>query len=210
LRTGFVMIAASIILVGSLLANANFYTLQQRGLTEKNNIEKQIGDLKNQLAILSNQSDSLLSKKVSLETQLTALEDQIVDLQNQTESHKSENARSRDENAGIQKQINRIKQDGFPKIVTRLGATDVRSSPAAGHPWSGVIRFYISGEVWNMGTDSARDCRLHVTLYQGKIVANDTYVEMRTIKAGTYVDVAANIYYTGEALTDWTILPENT
>jgi hypothetical protein len=35
-------------------------------------------------------------------------------------------------------------------------------------------------------------------------------VEMGTIKAGTYVDVAANIYYTGEALTDWTIIPENT
>ena len=84
------------------------------------------------------------------------------------------------------------------------------STPAAGHPWSGVIRFYISGEVWNLGTGAARDCRLHVTLYQGETVANDTYVELGTINAGTYVDVATNIYYSGEALTNWTIIPEYT
>jgi regulator of replication initiation timing len=210
LRTKFVLIAASIILAGSLLANAYFYALHQSGLAEKNNIEKQVGDLKNQLAILINQTDILRNRKASLETQLKTLEDQMANLQNQADNFKNENAHIRDENVGIQNRINQMKQEGFPKIVTRLGATDVRSSPAEGHPWSGVLRLYISGEVWNMGTASARDCRLHVTLYQGKIVANDTYVEMGTIKAGTYVDVAANIYYTGEALTDWTIIPENT
>ena len=202
------LIVASLILAGSLLTNAYFYTLQQQGLAEKNNIEKIAADLRNQLAALNNQTDSLLNKKVSLETQLTTIEDQVIALQNQKDSLESENVQIHDENVKIQNQINQTKQEGYPKIVTRLGATDVRSSPAAGHPWSGVIRLYISGEVWNMGTGSARDCRLHVTLYQGEIVANDTYVEMGTINAGTWVDVAANIRYFGEALTNWTIVPQ--
>jgi hypothetical protein len=136
------------------------------------------------------------------------LENQITGLKNQTDKRKKENANIYDENAVIQNKINQIKQTGAPKIITRLGATDVRSTPAAGHPWSGVIRFYISGEVWNMGTGSASNCRLHITLYQGEIVANDTYVEIGTIKAGSYVDVAANIFYIGEALTNWLIIPE--
>ena len=47
-----------------------------------------------------------------------------------------------------------------------------------------------------------------MTLYQGETVANATYVELGTINAGSYVDVAADIYYSGEALTNWTIIPE--
>ncbi len=69
-------------------------------------------------------------------------------------------------------------------------------------------RLYISGEIWNVGTSAARNCRLHVTLYQGVTVANDTYVELGTINVGSYVDVASNVYYTGNALTNWNLTPE--
>jgi len=208
LKTKLALIVVSVILIGSLVANAYFYALQQHGLAADNDLKKQAADVQSQLVILSNQTNSLQSQKTSLETQVANLENQTGNLQNQTDSLQSENAHIQDENAAIQNQIDQIRQTGAPKIVTRLGATDVRSTPAAGHPWSGVIRFYISGEVWNMGTGAAKDCKLHVTLYQGDSVANDTYVEIGTINAGTYADVAANIYYTGEALTNWTIIPE--
>ena len=95
-----------------------------------------------------------------------------------------------------------------PKLVTRLGLKDVRASPYANHPWSGNIRFYLSGEVWNVGQIPAYNCRLHVVLYQGATVANDTFVMLGTIKPGTFVDVSANIYYVGEALTSWNVTPE--
>lgn len=208
MKTKFALIAVSVIIVGSLVANAYFYALQQHNLAVNNGLRKQAADLQGQLAILSNQTDILQSEKTNLETQITNLENQAANLQNQTDSLQSENSKLEDENAAKQNLIDQIRLRGAPKIVTRLGATDVRSTPAAGHPWSGVIRFFISGEVWNLGTGSARDCRLHVRLYQGDIVANDTYVEIGTINAGTCVDVAANIYYTGEALTDWVIIPE--
>jgi hypothetical protein len=209
LKTKLALIVVSVILVGSLVANACFYALQQHGLAADNDLKKQAANIQSQLVILSNQTNNMQSEKTILKTQITNLENQIANLQNQTDSLQSENAHVQDENAAIQNQIDQIRLTGAPKIVTRLGATDVRSTPAAGHPWSGVIRFYISGEVWNMGTGAAKDCKLHVTLYQGDSVANDTYVEIGTINAGTYTDVAANIYYTGEALTNWTIIPEH-
>ena len=210
MKTKLALIIVSVILMVSLGANAYFYALQQHGLAADNDLKKQAADLQSQLVILNNQTDSLQSEKTALETQITNLENQTANLQNQTDSLPSENSKLQNENAAIQNQIDQIRQTGLPKIVTRLGATDVRSTPEAGHPWSGVIRFYISGEVWNMGTGTAKDCKLHVTLYQGDSVANDTYVELGTINAGSYTDVAANIYYTGEALTNWTITPEYT
>jgi len=69
-------------------------------------------------------------------------------------------------------------------------------------------RLYISGEMWNVGTSAAHNCRLHVTLYQGVTVAKDTYIELGIIDVGSYVDVASNVYYTGNALTNWTLTPE--
>ncbi len=205
LKTKLALILVSIILIGSLAANAYFYVQQQHGLAANNDLQKQAATLESQIANLNNQTNSLQNKKTDFEAQIVNLENQAADLSNQANSFQNENAALQSENAAIQNQISQI---GTPKIVTRLGATDVRSTPAAGHPWSGVIRFYISGEVWNLGTGTAKDCRLHVTLYQGNTVANDTYVELGTINAGSYTDVAANIYYTGEALTNWTIIPQ--
>lgn len=200
----------SVILFGSLAANTYFYAQQQHGSAADDELKQQAADLQSQLTTLSNQANSLRSEKTNLETQIASLKTQIANMQNRTDSFQSENSKLQDENAAIQNQIDQIRVAGLPKIVTRLGATDVRSTPAAGHPWSGVIRFYISGEVWNIGTGAARDCRLHVMLYQKSAVANDTYVELGTINAGTYVDVAANIYYMGDALTSWTMIPEYT
>ena len=193
--------------MGSLTLNSYLYALQQHRLAADNAFEKQAADLQNQLELFSNQTDSLQKQKTNLKIQIANLENQTANLLNQTDSLQIENSRIQDENTAAQNQIEQIQLTGEPKIVTRLGTTDVRSTPAAGHPWSGVIRFYTAGEVWNLGTGSARDCRLHITLFQGDTVANDTYIELGTIKAGTYVNVATNIYYTGEALTNWTIIP---
>ncbi|MFB3889133.1 MAG: hypothetical protein ACE14S_06550 [Candidatus Bathyarchaeia archaeon] len=198
------------ILVGSLAANGYLYAQQQQVSTARENLERRRADLQGQAAILNTRTSSLQGEKANLEAQVASLERQTADLQNQTANLESENSKLQSENAAIQAQIDQISQHGAPKIVTRLGATDVRSTPAAGHPWSGVIRFYVSGEVWNVGTGVARDCRLHVTIYQGEVVANDTYIGLGTIDAGSYADVAANIYYTGDALTNWTIIPEYT
>jgi hypothetical protein len=106
------------------------------------------------------------------------------------------------ETAELEDQLNQFSQEG-PKLVTRLGASDMRFNYTGQE-----TRLYISGEIWNVGTSAARNGKLHVTLYQGVTVAKDTYVELGNIDVGSYVDVASNVYYTGNALTNWTLTPE--
>jgi hypothetical protein len=106
------------------------------------------------------------------------------------------------ETAELEDQLNQLLQVG-PRLVTRLGARDMRLNYTGQE-----TRLYISGEVWNIGTFAARNCKLHVTLYQGVTVANDTYIELGTIDVGSYADVASNVYYTGNALTNWTLMSE--
>ena len=59
-----------------------------------------------------------------------------------------------------------------------------------------------------LGTETALNCSLHVTLYQGITVAEDTYIRLGDIGGGSFVDVGKNIYYSGDALTNWTIIPD--
>jgi len=129
-------------------------------------------------------------------------------VQKQVDDFRSHIADLQSEKASLQGQLQTQQSRASPELVSRLGVKDVRSSPYAGHPWSGRIRFYVSGEVWNVGKVPAYNCTLHVVLYQGATVANDTYSMLGTIKPGSFVDVSANVYYEGEALTSWNVTPE--
>jgi len=89
-----------------------------------------------------------------------------------------------------------------PKLsVLSVYSGDVR-------PWLGTPYLHVYGEVWNVGSDTAYNCRLHVILYQGSVVAEDTYVNLGTISGENKKSVDANIYYNGDALTSWSITPE--
>ncbi len=132
----------------------------------------------------------------NLETQLTTSREQITSLQ--------------DKNNQLQTELDSAKTASGPKLVTRLGVKDVRISPAQNHPWSGRIRFYIAVEVWNVGSEPAKNACLHVTLYQGETIANETWIRLGTIDSASYADVSTNIYYNGQALSNWTIIPQFT
>ena len=130
-------------------------------------------------------------------------------VQKQVDDFRSQVADLQSEKASLQDQLQtQQSRANSPELVTRLGVKDVRASPYANHPWSGRIRFYVSGEVWNVGRVPAYNCKLHVVLFQGATVANDTYVMLGAIKPGSFVDVSADVYYDGEALTSWSVTPE--
>ncbi len=95
------------------------------------------------------------------------------------------------ETTKLKDQLNQLNQEG-PRLVTRIGARDMRFNYTGQE-----TRLYISGEIWNVGTSAARNCKLHVTILQGVNVANDTYIDLGTIEAGTYVDVASNVFLRG-------------
>ncbi len=205
MKTKLALTTISIALILSLAANAYLYHLNQQDSTTANQLKDTITELQNQIVSLNDQTNNLQNRKSDLETRLFNLQAEAKDLQNSSLILQSENTDLQNENALIQSQID---EGGRPKIITRLGATDIRESPAPGHPWSGQIRLYISGEVWNLGSGIARNLRLHVTLYQTGTVANQTNIELGNIEAGSWADVAANINYSGAALTNWTIIPE--
>jgi len=150
-----------------------------------------------------------LAVNTYLLAQLYSLTIDSSDVQKQVDDFTSQVADLQSEKASLQSQLQtQQSRANPPKLVTRLGAKDVRASPYANHPWSGRIRFYVSGEVLNVGQVPVYNCTLHVVLYQGAKVANDTYVMLGTIKPGSFVDVSANVYYEGEALTSWNVTPE--
>jgi len=133
---------------------------------------------------------------------LYRLSTDTVSVQKQVDNFRSQVADLESEKASLQGQLQTQQSSAnSPELVSRLGVKDVRASPYANHPWSGRIRFYVSGEVWNVGQVPAYNSKLHVVLFQGATVANDTYVMLGTIKPGSFVDVPANVYYEGEALT---------
>jgi hypothetical protein len=201
-----VLAVLSLALVGSLAVDIFLFTQQLSFTQDQRQLLRQKSELRNQLTDLQNQTANLENEKRSLQNQAASLEQEAATLQNQTTLLQNQNANLQNRRATLQNQLSQPNpsQEKPPTLVTRLGARDMR------YNYSGQdLRLYISGEVWNVGTVAAQNCRLHVTLFQGENVAKDAYIELGTINAGSYVDVARNIYYTGEALTNWTITPEH-
>ena len=123
-------------------------------------------------------------------------------LQEQSNELSSNISSLENENDNLQSQLTELNQNG-PKLATRIGATPIQEykSPATG--------LYVGGEVWNVGTSDAQDCKLDVTFYVGTKIVNDTYIDLGSIKIGGYVDVKSYIYYShGITATNWTITPE--
>jgi regulator of replication initiation timing len=199
----FALAAITVVLIVSLAANVYFCS-QQNGFATDSGLQTQVANIRSQLASLSSQASSLQGENANLTAQIGDLEGQVASLSNQTNNLRSEKSRLLGEKASLQSQLNMLRQGKVsPKLVTRLGVRDIR------YNYSGSdIRFYITGEVWNVGAEAAVNCSLHVTLYQGDTVAEDTYIELGTINGGSFTEVARNIYYTGDALTKWTITPE--
>ncbi len=199
----FALAAITVVLIVSLAANVYFCS-QQGVFASDGSLQAQAADLQSQLANLSSQMSSLQGENANLTTQIADLEDQAASLSNQTSSLQSDNSKLLGEKANLQNQLSLLSQGKVPAtLVTRLGANDMR------YNYSGQdLRLYITGEVWNVGTEAAVNCSLHVVLYQGDTVAKDTYIKLGTINGGSYTGVTRNIYYRGDALTNWTIIPE--
>ena len=200
------MIGSIAILVASLIAN--YYFFSELSSSSQVRFHKEpIANLQNQISELQKQVSNLQNEKDQLKTQIKPLEIQVENLQNKTTVFLRENFLLQNMKNNFEGQLYQLllaNQGKTATLVTRLGASDMR------YNYSGQdIRLYISGEVWNVGIVGAQNCRLHVTLYQGDFVANDTYIELGIIEAGSYVDVARNIYYSGTALTNWRIIPES-
>jgi len=98
----------------------------------------------------------------------------------------------------LQNQLNTLKA---PKLISALNSEDVHTGTWHLHVW---------GAVWNVGTDTAYNCRIHVVAYQDSTVRADTYIILGTISGEGWKWVDENpVYYVGGgALASWTLTLE--
>lgn len=134
------------------------------------------------------------------ESRISSLNTQITNLQNQIASLNSQISSLNAQIASLQSQINALEA---PKLIkVNLKSDDNR-------PFLGTPYLHVYGEVCNVGSNTAYNCKLHVVAYQsGGVVAIDTYIVLGTISGESWRTVDASPTYGGGALTSWTITPE--
>jgi regulator of replication initiation timing len=204
------IIVIAVFLVTSLSVNV----IQYAGNDAQRN---RIADISNQLEASRWHVSDLETAKARLQSQIANLTTQVTNLQNHTANISSQCSNITSEIVNLQTENDNLKRENTelqnqlyekgPRLITKLGTTDVKIDHTAHH--SNQTRLFIEGVVWNIGVQVANDCRLHIILYQGNNVANDTYIELGTINALDCANVRTDIYYyTGERLTNWKITPE--
>jgi hypothetical protein len=171
---------------------ANIYFTQQSRPALDVNLQNQLSDLQKQAA---------------------NLQSEVASLQNQTVQLQSDNLMLQSENADLKKQLSLAtpaSSNWYSWLETKLGAKDINSSPySKAYPELKVVtRFYIQGEVTNVGNGTAYDAKLHIKLYQAQVLTYEVYFTLGNLESGSTVNVDENIVYTGEALSSWEILPE--
>ena len=212
------LVLVSIILIISLIAVFYVYTNPPDTQNEISNLqdqkaslESQVNDLQNQISGLQTQIDALENQQPT-DNQGTDLQSQLNQLQSTYDNYVSTHGYSNEEYneqvaivttqggqiTALQTQVASL---SAPDLVTRLGLNDER--PILQTPY-----FHVYGEVWNVGTNTATNCKLHIVLYQGAVVAEDTYVNLGVIYGRDYASVDSQIFYQGSALTNWTLSPE--
>jgi len=129
----------------------------------------------------------------SLQTQIASLQNEVDDLNSQIQS----------KNAQIASLQNQLADLQAPKLIkVNLKSDDNR-------PWLGTPYLHVYGEICNVGTNTAYNCKLHVVAYQsGGVVAIDTYILLGSISGQSWVSVDGSPTYSGGALTGWSVTPE--
>jgi regulator of replication initiation timing len=134
-------------------------------------LQEQVQDLKSQVVALGNQLEDHRSQVNDLLGENTSIRSEIANFQkfqSETVNLKNDVADLKNKIADLKKELNETKN---PKIVTYLGTTDMRTDLSN-------KRLYMSGKVWNTGIDIAYNCSLHVTLYRGDSIVNNSYIKL--------------------------------
>jgi chaperonin cofactor prefoldin len=197
-----------IVLAGLVGAAANYTSIindkdsQIRTLTnQKNQLQTWLNGNKTALSQISkilNQTREWLDGNLTYYKSLVNSKDsEIANLQNQISNLNSQVNSLNAQIINLQNQINSLKA---PKLIPiDLRAEDNR-------PWLRTPYLHVHGYVCNVGTNTAYNSKIHVVAYQsGGVEAINTYINLGTMYGESWKSVDANIYYSGSALTSWTL-----
>jgi cell division protein FtsB len=127
------------------------------------------------------------------------LENQIADLQTQVSTLQNEKQSLQSQVSNLQNEIESLKSAKLVEVD--LQAYDNR-------PWLQDSYLHVVGCIANVGTHTAYNCKLHVTLHQGEVIAGDTYISIGTISGEAWKSVDSRVYYEGGALSGYSVTPE--
>jgi hypothetical protein len=86
-------------------------------------------------------------------------------------------------------------------ILINLEREDIR-------PWQQIPYVHFTGQVCNVGTNAALNCKIHVIAYQGTDVAFTTDIPLGNINGESSVNCDKTEYYSGSAITDYSVTLE--
>jgi hypothetical protein len=200
IRIRLALAVVSVILVISLAVNGFLYN----SLSENNNLEKQNEDLQSQINSLQAENSTLQNDIANLKIQVINLTSQLSVVQQQINSSQIIISALQSQNANLQ---NLLELKNAPNLVTSLGIDDIGMY---GFPNQTNVRLYIAGSVYNNGTETAYNCRLHVIAFRGDQTIIDTNITLGigTMSGGSSVNVNENIPYSGGPLSNVKIIPE--
>jgi hypothetical protein len=102
--------------------------------------------------------------------------------------------------ANLLNQVNSLEAPNVIKV--NLKSDDNR-------PFLGTFYLHVYGEVCNVGTNTAYNCKLHVVAIQsGGVVAINTDIVLGNIGGQSWISVDASPTYSGSPLTSWIITPQ--
>ena len=148
--------------------------------------------------------DKLNDTNKALLGEITALESERDSLKNQINSLVTERDNALADATILSSDVQQLRSG---RLMTNLGSFDNRDNEL--QPF-----IHVYGVVWNVGTEPAENCRIHVVAKQGDVIAVDTYVELQTINGydpypyTSFKEIDEKIYYYGIPLTEKTVTIE--
>lgn len=155
---------------------------------------------------LSSQNANLTNQYNNYVGNYSHTNEEYQQLQNQYNTYVGDHGYTNDEYQNLQNQITNLQSQianlQAPNLIkVNLKADDNR-------PFLGTPYLHVYGEICNVGTNTANNCRLHVVAYQsGGVVAINTDIVLGTIAGKAWVSVDGSPTYSGGSLTSWTVTP---
>jgi len=203
-----VVAVLSVILAVSVVANVVLVVMYDSSQQELKS--EKIGSHAAIVELVAEKNEALDSVKeltddnTGLLTEIEALETERDSLKKQSSTLVLERDNALADVTLLGAEVNQLRSG---RLMTNLGSFDNRDNDL--QPF-----IHVYGVVWNVGTEPAVNCRIHVAGKQGDVIAVDTYIELQTINGyepyqyTSFKEIDERIYYYGTHLTEKTVTIE--
>ncbi len=180
-KSRLILMVAGALIVVLLISNVWVYMTLQTQTSQLQSVQDELQSVQDELHSVQGQLSSLNATYMSLNATYNAY----------VATHSYTDA-----------EYSALEDELYAYKASKLNLLNLQSSDE----WSVDAPYLrVFGEVWNVGSDIAYDCRLHVTAYQDAVKAIDSWIGLGTILGENRKSLDVDIAYLGEPLTAWNI-----